>query len=329
MSRRIDEEALRELLRSPLDEPPPTWSAVTRRRVAAVVAALAGGVAVVALLAAFDRGGPAETAATTAGPTVSSTSPSDRTSGLPDGYVAVSPDMGLRAEWIYEREGVIYVAVSGVVASGADRESVTDLPGGIWTIRLTDGQRVAFRRTHVDPAAPGITTVEIPAFGVTLDEIAALEVVPASESRVVETTSLIDTGSLPWTGPGTPIRLDLDADVTVVVDDVALDTGRGRVAWHLEGDPGVRAIVVPTVFTTVGGERVSLLDVEHTVPVRFAQLNEAPPTPLRSGSTLLERYRPTIDREDVTAVEIVWSIVWQRYEADPVALAVDATPRAG
>jgi hypothetical protein len=122
----MSEEALRELLRSPLDDPQPRRSRPLRLAGIGMLALAVGGGAAFggsALLADEELPAPASTTVTT------TTVPADT-------RVQAAEGVGLEASWIYDAGDDLYVGLSTVVDPGTDRTTADGIQTGWWRLRV-------------------------------------------------------------------------------------------------------------------------------------------------------------------------------------------------
>ena len=332
----MDHDLFQELMRSPLDEPPPRlprwFPALGLFAAAALLGALAG------LALGADDPVPATT------PTTPGTVPEAvEVHGLPEGYVDTGLGYGLRAESLFVRGEIVYVAVSSAVPSDADPAASAPLGEdrvlgstrralGAWALRLTDGAAIDFTRERFDPDAPGMVTVEFPAGGVSVEDVVGLELRPLAGSglRSVETEVPVDAVPLALEAgavdavPASERVAHLDSGVVersveswLEVDSLVADWDYGAVTWRLQGAPDV-AVMVSCLVTFEGEgvdeqDRASLLSASQ-MPPTFLQRPQAPDSPARAGTTyLLVPGRAVLDRYQVTSLRFEWTVSWARY----------------
>lgn len=238
------DDALRELLQSPLDDRPQR-----PERLPAILAALGSAV----LGATIVAGGAALAGDGTPAP-VPATPPS--TLAAPDPEPAVpmlAPGVGAEVVRVLRQGDRWFVTVAAVVEPGDDPESVEGPPSANWGLRFEDGSEVGFVEERVDGFLPGVFTVVFPA-GPTQRTPSAVVAAPAD--RVERGTATWDVGAttLPWDGPLPEDALQT-AGATIVVDEVTLSGDGGTVSWHVDGRPlEVRANVDLRADFTVDGD---------------------------------------------------------------------------
>ncbi|NNF69560.1 MAG: hypothetical protein HKN01_07285, partial [Acidimicrobiia bacterium] len=226
----MSDDAFRELLRSPLEEPRKSARGSRRppRRsdgpgpgsswVPALLAMVIGGALVLGgwLVAG---GTDAEQAATT---TTSTTAPPRAVAGsvFPATYVPINDRLAVRAERILQREDVTYVSFSTVVAAGLEPDETAGIVGGLWELITRDGSAVASIEDFFDPLARGTFTVAFPGVDATSIEAVRLVGNAVRTSNGFETEYTFDPG-LPFTSE-TPTVLGLEEGLELSIDSFEL-----------------------------------------------------------------------------------------------------------
>jgi hypothetical protein len=318
------DDALRELLQSPLEDRPPRsgrWLTV----LVAIGAALLGA-ALVAGGAALAGDDTHAAPSTTPPATVPEPDPEPAATHL-------AP--GVRAEVVrvLRQDDRWFVTVSAVVEPGGDPAAAEAPPSANWALRFEDGSEVGFVEERVDGFLPGAYTVVFPA-GPT--ERTPSAVVAAPAVRVEQATAAWDVGaaSLPWDGPLPADALDL-AGTSIAVDGVTLAGDGGTVAWHVAGRPlDVRAQVdLRADFTADGADQA--LAAEWVFGAAFLQLQGAPSEATAEGTLPLFRLddpeRPSWRSRwwgdpapaEVEDLVIEWAVTAYHYGEESVVIPVD------
>lgn len=329
----MSDAALREVLRSPLDDLPRShrgaWAAV-----AALVVAAGCGFGVGAGVRALERASTEETPPATTANTEATTSTSAPAS------IAVG-DVTVEAAAAFRQGGKLYVVVTTTVLPGADPEETTGLGSAHWVLRLPDGSQATATAEHSTPAVPGVFTVEFPDG----DPSGGTQLLLYPAEDVIERTftTTRDSTQLPYEGP-----LDTEGGVLgmsyrlggqeIAFHAIRLDDAGGELGWHLSGDSTARAVVdAEATYTEVDGGLQSIVP-ESRLP--YASLMTLPGSapPARSGSLHLfhldDAANPTFrsrffgDPERVVAVRglvLQIDVRLYRYSATPAAIPVDPT----
>ena len=315
--------ALREVLRSPLDDPPPDRSGAWVA-LTALVAAAGCGLGATVGIRALAPGQTADTVATTTTPSATST-----TLAGP----AVLGGVEARALAAFRQGGRLYLVVATTVLPGDDATEVGGVPGAHWVLRVGDGDLVAATGEFVFPTAPGAFTLEFP----DTDISGGVELLAYPATDVVEQVfhTSLDSAQFPWAGPpaGTLYRLGAEE---LVVDRVRLHDAGGEITWHLAGDTNARAVVDAGATYSELGVGPQAIVSERALPAAtlVAGMGGEPST--RSGSIHLfhlddvnaPTYRSRFwgDPERSVLVEQLDLAITVRlftYAADPVVIAVD------
>lgn len=262
----MSDDALRELLASPLEDRPrraPEWARLAALGVAAAVVGFLATVGLSLLVGGHDAdasaGGSMPTGETTA-----------TTVAAPP---EVADGLTLQPAWIMERGGSIFVGVHLLQAPGSD----PDVPeAAAWALRTEAGRYVGYLADHSDPVTPGVFTIEFPALGVDVDEIETLLVRPSIGSRELTATWDLDLNELPWAGPA-PGPIIEDENVTFRATKIRLADNGGYVEWSMFGASGQRAVVEATAVWTVPGSD----EIRKAVPE-----DQLPGVPLQRGAVM-------------------------------------------
>ncbi len=319
----MSDAALREVLRSPLDDLPPprrgSWIGA-----AALLLAAAAGFGVVAGIGALgsDSSAPSETTPTT--PPVTSTTAA--------GPVALG-ELGVEAVAAWKGGDRLYLVVATTVPPGADPTAVAGLPSAHWVLRTGAGDLTTATAELSTPLAAGLFTLEFPAGD--LPAGTALLVYPAVEVVDETFSTTLESAQFPWQGPlrGTPYRL---AGEELAIDHIRLDDGGGELVWHLAGDGAARATVSADATYTEADGGPQAIVAERDLPAAYLVAAAAGAPANRSGAVHLfhidDVYAPSYrsrffgDPARVVAVErLNLEIVVRmfRYATDPVVVPVD------
>jgi hypothetical protein len=331
----MDSGALREVLRSPLDEMP---AGRDLRWLGALAAGLVAGILAALPFASGDPG-PAPAASTT-----TTTIPAERPVGLPAGFTPLDRTTGIRAEGIHPTEAGFDVAVASAVHSDTAREDARPLGAdtllgaarrsvGRWEAELADGTRIPAEGESMDPGAPGMVTVSFAAPGVDLAEVRALLLHPATGagSRTVEAT--LAARPLPWQpeepGLRVPATERVGADgaleelTEIVVDELAVGEAYAGLSWHFEGPPEVTGVMLEAEIVLAGDPEPVVLLSSGLLP-DFVERIPAIPTPARTGSVRLVRapWSGTADYR-VRSFEVRWEVAWSRSGDEVLRVPLD------
>jgi hypothetical protein len=324
----MSDAALREVLRSPLDDRPRSgrggWAGL-----AALLAAAAVGFGVTAGVRALTGG---EATATTEATTTTAGSPAAA-------GPALMGEVGAEAMAAWSQGGHLYLVVVTTVLPGQDAEDVAGVPSAHWVLRLAGGDLVAATAELTTLSAPGIFTLEFPETN--LAPGADLLAYPAGDiiERTFATTR--DSAQFPWSGP-----LDGDGGVLgasyhlggeeVAIHEIRLDDGGGEIGWHLSGDSEARAVLTAWATYTEPGAGPQAIVAERDLPLAslVAAADSSPAA--RSGTIHLFhlddvnapsfRSRFFGDPERVVAVEdldLEIVVRMYRYSTDPAIIPVD------
>jgi hypothetical protein len=324
------DDALRELLRSPLDDRPRQ----TARRLPILVA-----LGSAALGAALVAGG----AALAGDGTPASTSTIPPTTAPPADPEPATPRLapGVRAEVVrvLRQDDRWFVTLTALVEPGEDPEAAEAPPSANWGLRFEDGSEVGFLEERVDAFLPGAFTIIFPA-GPTQRTPEAVVADPAE--RVERGTATWDVGAaaLPWDGPLPEDSLQI-AGTSIVVDGVTLAGDGGTVSWHVEGRPlDVRASVDLRADFGIGGDPQAIA-AEWVFGGAPLQLRGSPTGASAEGTLPLFRLddpeapswrsrwwgdpAPT----DVEGLVIDWSVTTYHYGEEAVVIPIAPESIAG
>ena len=309
------EAALRELLRSPLDEEEPRGAARPGRK-AAVLLFLAAAAAGAGLTVAGASlvGGEAAPATTTAATATSAATPSGP--ALPAGYYPLGEGFGARVERILQRPDAVFVTLSLAVDDEHDPAATTGHQGGQWLLEFPDGTSARSSGVAFDPVARSTATIAFPAFdhdlaGATLRLVVVENLRTATFSATVAGTvaALPTEGTLRLAlGPAT---FALDGGGTLRLGPLYLEPTGATVEWAVEG-PGVAGHIDPAIVLEGPAATVALIRDDPFSPFRNRVLSIPPPALGTSGRVDLIPLDPTHQDPGagftVTATfEVTWS----------------------
>lgn len=349
-----DDDLLKELLTSPLEEPPRrrrrtgrdegsepitpdgTGAAGSRGDIPRVPllwglgAAVVGAVIVIAgySVASEDPIATTTTSTTTTTVALDTAAPA----GLPAGYVAVGDRLGMRVERILARADGVFVTVTTVVENSLDPSATTGFQGGLWTLVLEDGRRITSTVESFDALARGTVSVQFPADGYAAEDVVSIEL---NGTATRTTNSLQFAFEQPVTlgedgaesVPIDPERFALDAGVTLQLDPMELTPTAGTMPWRLTGDATANAIVSPllTVLDPSGDETVVPPNQQSSV---FDALHPSIPGPVLEPSGVAAVSMPTgsslpteVPLEGVLTLEVTWAVYDPIVVSLPIAAA--------
>jgi hypothetical protein len=324
----MSDDALREVLRSPLDDPAPDrhapWAAV-----AAVVVAAGCGFGVAAGVWALIPDETVDTTVTTAEPVATSTTLA--------GPTAIG-EVEAQALAAFRQGGRLYLVVATTVLPGEEPADVAGLPGAHWVLRLGGGDLVVASAEYFSPAAPGAFTLEFP----DTDISAGAELLAYPAADVIERTftTTRDSAQFPWQGP-----LDGEGGVLgasyhlggeeIAIHQVRLDDGGGEIGWHLSGSSEARAFVTAAATYTEPGVGPQAIVSERDLPMASLVAAVGADLATRSGGIHLfhldDALNPTYrsrfwgDPERAVLVEQLELAITVRlftYAAEPVVIPV-------
>lgn len=317
------------LLRSPYDpdpeHPPRSEGTSELPWIPAVVAAcigalVVGAYVVFAIVTGPDAADAEDTAATTT--TTAATPPAQRSDSLPDGFTAVTDDVGVSVVDIDVSSRGTIVTVATAVRGGLDPGAVAPLDVAYWTL-VNDGSEIPMRSQDQDKIGIGNTTVEFP------PQLALRRPTLVPHVAVGSPTVELYTIELEPTYPQVlePFTVEV-GDVTVTIEELSFSDSWGWVAWSTVG--GV-AKVDPTITflgtDDPGGDGITptLLVPLSRVPFSIQGPSRPLPEPygwsgseslLRSGEPIAGDNVPTGIRIDL-AIEVPGDVA----PATPIDLA--------
>ncbi|MFH1330453.1 MAG: hypothetical protein ABIJ48_07380 [Actinomycetota bacterium] len=313
------EDALRELLRSPLDEESRRARGTARpgRRAAAVLflaGAAAGAGLTVAGASLVD--GEAAPATTTAAATTT-TAPVFSGAALPAGYYPLGEGFGARVERILQRPDALFVTLSLAVDEEHDPAATTGHQGGQWLLEFPDGASVRSSGVVFDPVARGTATIAFPPFDHDLNEAGLrLVTVEALHTETFSATVAGTVAALPSEGTLRlalePTAFALDGGGTLRLGPLDLAPTGASLEWTVEG-PGVTGHVHPGIVLEGPTTTVVLILDNPFHPFRNRVLSVPPPTLGASGRAALISQDPThrdpgTDFTVTATFEVTWSI---------------------
>jgi hypothetical protein len=295
----VSDDALRELLRSPLEGLPRRSS---RRWVRTLAVGLGGLTLGAALAGAAVLGlGTDEAADTTAVFAASTTTTS--------GPAPLGGSLHAEAAWVMQRADALLVGVHLIADPGTSPE----LPGSAaWELRLDDGRSVLFRADYAVFISPGVMTVEFPGEGIEIPDLEALVLRPARRALELSGVWEIDAGQLPWRGPA-PGPIVTGEDFTLRATEVRIADNGGAIEWQLFGAAGRRALLdAEASWTAAGEDEPRVAAAEYRIGETPLQLSPLRADARWSGS--IELYR--LDDPDEPTFRSRW---W----GDPGTVAVE------
>ncbi len=273
----MSDDALREVLRSPLDDLPRAGRR-GGRAVAAFLLAAATGAGAVAGGRALSSPEP--------GPQ-SSTTTTLAAGGEPAAAVPVPMgEVGVEVAATWSQGEHRYLLVATTVRPGVEPTTVEAVPSAHWTLRLEEGDLLPAVAEYTSAAVPGLFVVEFPGPG--SSGAADLLAYPAAEVLEGAFVTSRESAQLPWEEPpdGTPYRLGGEE---VVIERVRVDDAGGEVAWHLAGaTPGRAVVSAGASYQEVGGGPQVIVP-EADLPFASLVAGASPVPSARSG--LLHLFR--------------------------------------
>lgn len=177
--------------------------------------------------------------------------PSDQ---LPDGFTALTPDVGARVEHVAVSTRGTSVAVSTAVPGGTDPATVPPIDVAYWELE-SDGVPNLMAAQYGELGILGNITIEFPA----LPQLRQPELrayVAEGEDEQSVTIELPDDFVLPSTYAG--ITIDMGEGRSVQITELTIGEGWGYVSWVAEGDFPTK---LETVVTFVGTDDPATDDV--------------------------------------------------------------------
>ncbi len=332
------ESALRELLRSPLDDEPRRDRGARRGRAVAVaiflVSAAAGAGLAVAGAALAGGSAPATTTAATTATATTTTVPAGP--ALPAGYYPIGDGFGARVERVLVRADAVFVSLSLAVDEEQDPAETPGHEGGQWRLEFPDGSTVRSTGVVFDPVARAAATIVFPAFDqdpaqATLHLIAAEALHNATFSVTVAGT----VAALPAVGTVElalePAAFSLNGGGTLHLGPLTLALGSASLDWTVEGT-GITAHVQPGVAMEGPDGTVVLLLDDPFFQFRNRTVSNPPPALATSGRAGLlpldaAHHDPGAGFTVVVSLAVTWATPVAADAALPVAGAqvVDVT----
>ena len=319
------ESALRELMRSPLDEEPRRARGTRPGRRSSVllfVAAAAAGAGLTVAGAALLGG--EETPATTIAASTTTTAPVPAGPALPAGYYPVGEGFGARVERVLVRPDAVFVSLTLAVDEEHDPAVTAGHQGGQWLLEFPDGSSVRSTTVLFDPVARAAATIVFPAFdedpaAATLRLLSAQELHTASFSATVPGT----VAALPAAGTLElvlqPATFALDGGGTVRLGTLELAAGAGALDWTVEGATITAHASLAIALEGPNGTVLLVMD-DPFFDFRNRVLSDPPPALAAEGRAgLIPIDRTNLDPGAGFTVTVALEVTW----ATP--LAADAT----
>jgi hypothetical protein len=340
------EIALRELLRSPLDEPRRARGNGRRRLIAVAIflVAAAAGAGLTVAGAALAGGSTATTVASTT--TTTTTAPIASGPALPPGYYPLGEGFGARVERVLMQPGATLVTISFALdedhmpaegtphlspAIDGDSAVTRGHQGGQWVLEFPDGDTVSSLGVSFDPIAPGTATITFPpsahdpSLGV-LRLVSAFELHTATFSVSVPGTlaALPPVGTMAVELAQTTFSLDDDG--TLLVGSLSLGLADAYLEWSVEGD-ALTAHVSPLVTLESPTTAVSLILADPFAPFRNRIVSAPLPPLATAGRADLVALDPThrdpgTDFTVTVDLLVEWGVTGPADATIPVAGAV-------
>lgn len=314
-----DPEALRSLMRSPLEEETPPSSGPGRSLAAILGLAGVGGLLVLGgyVLASGSEATPVAVT-TTALP--SATTAITGSVGFPHGYVAINDRVAVRAERVLIRDNVVYVSLSQAVLADLDAAASAGFSAGLWTLQAAGAEFPMLSEFRSDNA-PGTFTVAFDAAGVVAGSLESLRLTAEGVSLGANETQSFEAPA------GLPLAVELaaiplGAGASLEIDEVTLGAEGGRVSWHIEGDSAVRGAVTVFVSLFAGDATAPAAYMSPSDPANFLRsFGSAAPQRSLQSSGVIDLTPPSPDTQasdytgpqDVTGGEIEWTVDWVSY----------------
>jgi hypothetical protein len=286
------EVALRELLRSPLDEEPRRRRRTDTRRwvtpflFIAAVAAGAGGV----LAAAALTGAGEPPATTTAAATT--TAPVPIGPALPAGYSPLGEGYGARVERVLLRPDAAFVTLSLAVDENHDPAETLGHQGGQWALEFPDGTTVRSTGVAFDPVARAAFTIAFPPLeqdpsGAVLQLLMSAELHSETFTAAAAGTMAVLPAEGAFGFSVNPSTFRLEGGGTLHLGSLFLEVGGGSLSWTLEG-AGIAAHIDPSVVLEGAATTVMLLPNDPFWDFRNRMLSNPPPDLGLSGEVALQ-----------------------------------------
>lgn len=323
-------DPLAEILRSPLDDLPP--SRVTAGAALLVLAALLLGITTGLLLAAQPEAAtPTTGAASTAAPTPLS---------VPPGWTDTGEGYSIGVSWIASIGDDLVIGVTGVTPAGSEPAVVgptimgIDHRGiGIWTVELSGGERLTNTRELFDLEAEGVVTVVFDRAGVGAADVRGLTLRPATAFGMRTHSVELPIANLPATVPVPAIRAtervtrtdegSRSDDVSeVVIDALILDWSNASMTWSLDEDADLRVFIEAAI--TIEGDTTDPVVLQTVARGgAFLQRSYPPLSPGSWGHAMLRKAAgATGGSYEPTAAVVDFTVSWIRTGTPEVTLDV-------
>ncbi len=261
------------------------------------------------------------------GPSVESEAANDLASATAAdlGYVAVTNDIGARAESVMVTPTVTIVAVSTAVRGGVDPSDIDPLDVAYWELATPSGtipMQDQYRLVDPKGIGTGAISVTFPPNSATAGgELVAFDTAAfVTAERVLELSP-----DLPQTVED--VRLDIGDGVVVVVESITFDEDGGYVEWTVaEGLTARVDVVVRFVGTGESGAGDTLLVPAYSAPsLLYPDRTGVPSTPFgfRSQYRLGRTSAQPDAARSPTAIIIEFTVEAVTAVADPVAFPLD------
>jgi len=328
------ESALRELLRSPLDEEPRRARAPRPGRRATVLIFLAAaavgagltvaGAALAGGKAAPPFSGPIDVVVTTSAPVASGPA-------LPAGYCPVGEGFGARVERVLVRPDIVLVSLTLAVDEAHDPAATAGHEGGQWVLEFPDGSSVRSSAVVFDPVARAAATIVFPAFDQD-PTLATLRLLSAQELHTALFTATVAGTVAALPAEGTlelvlqPASFPLDGGGTLRLGPFALSAGGGTLDWTVDGE-GITGHVNPGVALEGPNGMVMLVLDDPFFDDRNRVLSNPPPVLAAAGrATLIPLDVTRLDPGADFTVTVTLEVTWATPLAADAALPLEGAP---
>jgi hypothetical protein len=193
--------------------------------------------------------------------------------------------------------------------------------GGDWSLAMDDAA-LPFSGEITNPQSLGLMTVRFDGAGGREGDDGRLHLRPVVESDSTEVTDAFTFNGLP-ARIDEPVVVELEEEVSLVVESIELGPDAGTLIWHLEAPPSVRARVEAAVEfpETIGreGGRTALVSEHRADPYPFQLPPKPRPTATWSGSEVLRRVGSDLeDPAALTRITVSLTVSWQRSSSSRV-----------
>jgi hypothetical protein len=325
------ESALRELLRSPLDEEPRRVRASRPGRGAAILIFLSAAAAGAGLTVAGAALAGSEAPATTAVLTTTTTAPLPSGPALPPGYYPVGEGFGARVERVLVRPDIVLVSLTLAVDEAHDPAATAGHQGGQWVLEFPDGSSVRSSAVVFDPVARAAATIVFPAFAQD-PTLATLRLLSAQElhTELFTATAAGTVAALPAEGTLDlalqPATVALDGGGTLRLGTLSLAVGTGTLDWTVDGE-GITGHVSPGVALEGSNGTVMLLLDDPFFDFRNRVLSNPPPVLAAAGrATLIPLDATRLDPGADFTVTVTLEVTWATPLAAEATLPLEGVP---